>query len=98
MNLIHQRPQPRPGPAPRASRRAQQLRPSLFNQPSDVSSRKRLAQHMNRGQRVDRIAHGAEPHNQYPLGDFRGSEIGWHAARSHGCCRSSRVRMISVVE
>ena len=101
VHLIDQRPQPRPASAPRRSRRAQQFGPPLFNQPADKRLRECFPQGMDRGQRVDHVSHGAEPHDQQALGaglwrDIDPGRLETPGLESHG--RPSRDRIISLVE
>src|SRR5258706_15723661 len=78
--------------------RTQQFSPTFFNQPADVGLRECLPQHVNRGQRMDHISHGAEPNNQQPLNFSFGSNIKTRRLETHGCLGPSRERMISLVE
>src|SRR3984885_5448035 len=98
VDFIHQRPQHRPRAPTRRSRRAQQFRPALFDQPADERLRKYLPQEVNRGQSVDHISHGAEPHDQPPLNLRLWHDIKTIRPKPHARLGDSRERMISLVE
>src|SRR5208282_1014258 len=76
-------------------------RPALFDNPPDLSLGKTPAQGGDGRQRVDNVAHGAEPHNQDPrrLLPLLRAISGRNASACHAHDRRGPMeRMISVAE
>src|SRR5437764_1504751 len=92
MNPIHQRPLRRAWSPQWGSGRAEKFDPTLFDQPSDARLRKGFAQSVRSGQRVNHVAHRAQPHNEQPL------DLLTTIRHDQDFLGESRERMISLVE
>ena len=81
---------------------AEQLRPPLFDQPSQSSARKSLAQRDGRGQSVNDVSKSPKSHDEQAVESRR---VGWgNIGAGHSCPHGfrgsgrERERMISVAE
>ena len=67
MNFVRQWPLRRTRARPGRWQRTQKFRPAFFDHPSNHGLGKSFAQCAGRGQRVDDVTHGTEPHDQQPF-------------------------------